>query len=290
MFAPFDVRPAPTSEGLTLEEAMSVGKFEMMHCKVELYLVNMNGMAWVWFACSNGEHLRGVFLIDGRELATSRKMLREKHSAPAAGAEVPAQYRGLWCEARDGTYYRCREATSEGYQHIHRDRIKLSEEGDCHITAVTPTTKGHRLRVYCPPGVLPVPPEHVNLRLDARGRLHLDQEFVPVPVAPVPSLDSQSIAVWKAAIVTKIDEKKHYPEAAVAYREHGVARVFFAIDREGRLLESRIVQSSGSANLDAAALDTLKRVEPFPPPPDSLKGERIDLTIPFRFDPPRATD
>ena len=22
----------------------------------------------------------------------------------AAGAEVPAQYRGLWCEARDGTY------------------------------------------------------------------------------------------------------------------------------------------------------------------------------------------
>ena len=86
------------------------------------------------------------------------------------GGVVPAQYRGLWCEARDGTYYRCREATSEGYQHIHRDRIKLSEEGDCHIAAVTPTTKGHRLRVYCPPGVLPDPPEHVNLRLDARGR------------------------------------------------------------------------------------------------------------------------
>ena len=92
----------------------------------------------------------------------------------AAGAEVPAQYRGLWCDARDGTYYRCRKATDEGYQHIRRDRIKLSEEGDCHITAVTPTTKGHRLRVYCPPGVLPDPPEHVNLRLDARGRLHLD--------------------------------------------------------------------------------------------------------------------
>jgi hypothetical protein len=39
-------------------------------------------MAWVWFACSNGEHLRGVFVIDGRELATSREMLREKHSQP----------------------------------------------------------------------------------------------------------------------------------------------------------------------------------------------------------------
>ena len=92
----------------------------------------------------------------------------------AAGAEVPAQYRGLWCDARDGTYYRCRKATDEGYQHIRRDRIKLSEEGDCHITAVMPTTKGHRLRVNCPPGVLPDPPEHVNVRLDARGRLHFD--------------------------------------------------------------------------------------------------------------------
>ena len=75
MFAPFDVRG--TSQGSTEDEAKSVGKFEMMHCKVEQYLVNMNGWAWVWFACSNGEHLRGVFLIDGRELSTSREMLRE---------------------------------------------------------------------------------------------------------------------------------------------------------------------------------------------------------------------
>ena len=82
--------------------------------------------------------------------------------------------RGLWCDARDGTIFPLRKATDEGYQHIRRDRIKLSEEGDCHITAVMPTTKGHRLRVNCPPGVLPDPPEHVNVRLDARGRLHLD--------------------------------------------------------------------------------------------------------------------
>jgi hypothetical protein len=32
-------------------------------------------------------------MIDGRELATSREMLRED-------AEVPAQYRGLWCKVR----------------------------------------------------------------------------------------------------------------------------------------------------------------------------------------------
>src|SRR3954453_939335 len=42
-----------------------------------------------------------------------------------------------------------------------------------------------------------------------------DDGFAPVG----PSLDSQWIAVWKAAIVTKLDEKKHYPEAAVANRD-----------------------------------------------------------------------
>ena len=92
----------PSLQGLTEDEAKSVGKFEMMHCKVEEYSVNMNGWAWVWFACSNGEHLRGVFLIEGRELATSREMLREKHSALAADAEVPVpkmprELRGTWC-------------------------------------------------------------------------------------------------------------------------------------------------------------------------------------------------
>jgi hypothetical protein len=90
---------------------------------------------------------------------------------PVAGAEVPAQYRGLWCEARDGTYYRCREATSEASRYISRNRINITEEPDCRIIAVTAIAKGHRLRVRCGDSESP---EHVNLRLDGRGRLHLD--------------------------------------------------------------------------------------------------------------------
>jgi hypothetical protein len=92
MFAPFeyDVRPAPTSQGLEPRETIKVvGKFEMMHCKVKLAEVNMNGAAWMWFACSNGEHLRGVFWTDGQELGTSREMLREEYnSTPAAAPKV----------------------------------------------------------------------------------------------------------------------------------------------------------------------------------------------------------
>ena len=58
------------------------------------------------------------------------------------------QYRGLWCSGK-GYHYRCRDTTdSEGFFYIRRDRIDLSEEGDCRITAVTPTAKGHEHHHY----------------------------------------------------------------------------------------------------------------------------------------------
>jgi hypothetical protein len=92
----------------------------------------------------------------------------------AAGAEVPAQYRGLWCEARDGTSYRCRKATDESSRLIRRDGFNITEEGDCRVYAVTPIAKGHRLRMRCT-GTSDEPElVDVNLRLDARGRLHFD--------------------------------------------------------------------------------------------------------------------
>jgi hypothetical protein len=91
----------------------------------------------------------------------------------ARAAEVPKQYRGLWCEGGQG-YYRCKQATSESYLNIRRDRINLSEESDCRITAVTPRAEGHRLRVRCPSDAMADSPKQINLRIDGRGRLYLD--------------------------------------------------------------------------------------------------------------------
>jgi hypothetical protein len=79
--------------------------------------------------------------------------------ATAAGAEVPAQYRGLWCSVPGtaGTrYYRCRHATGEDCLAIRRDRINLTEESDCRINAVAPIAKDHRLRVSCPDAIIVV--------------------------------------------------------------------------------------------------------------------------------------
>src|SRR4051812_9452991 len=73
------------------------------------------------------------------------------------------------------------------------------------------------------------------------------------------------------------------PKEANSRREQGVVQVFFVLDRQGRVLESRVVRSSGANALDEEALALLKRAEPYPPPPEVLSGDHVDLTVPIRF-------
>jgi hypothetical protein len=71
MFSPVDVRG--TLQGLTEEEAKSVGKFEMMHCKVKEYCVNMNG--WAWVSINNG--------CSARKGPSESSLLRHLRTTPA---------------------------------------------------------------------------------------------------------------------------------------------------------------------------------------------------------------
>jgi hypothetical protein len=102
-------------------------------------------------------------------------------AANAAGAEVPAQYRGMWCHTLKGPlyYYRCRKANSEGSFYIRPDRLYLGEPdsttGDCRAISVRPSAKGHRVSVDCGrPTTGDKPVKGVNLWLDVRGHLHVD--------------------------------------------------------------------------------------------------------------------
>jgi protein TonB len=112
-------------------------------------------------------------------------------------------------------------------------------------------------------------------------------EFAPAPVAPsIPSQEEWAatesgrsaiergrawlaeyrapVVTWKFKIVARIEEHKRYPEEARVNRQQGVAQLFFSVDRQGRVLESRIVRSSGSSILDDEALAVLRRAGPFP--------------------------
>ena len=88
---------------------------------------------------------------------------------------------------------------------------------------------------------------------------------------------------WQVKLTTALELGKRYPARAQARREEGVVHVSFVIDRQGRLLSSRVQQSSGHALLDAEALALLERAQPFPAPPAELKGPQVTITVPVRF-------
>ena len=48
-------------------------------------------------------------------------------------------------------------------------------------------------------------------------------------------------------------------------------------------MSSKIVKSSGSAILDAEALDLIKRAAPLPPPPADIADSDLSLVVPIRF-------
>ena len=104
----------------------------------------------------------------------------------------------------------------------------------------------------------------------------------PVQGQPVPNT-SNAIPTWKTQIVALLERNKRYPEASQSKREQGVAQVFFSLDRRGRVIESRVVRSSGASALDDEALALLRRAQPFPAPPSELPGDHVDLTVPIRF-------
>jgi TonB family protein len=107
----------------------------------------------------------------------------------------------------------------------------------------------------------------------------LQQPAPAPPASPVPL----SVADWKSQIIELIERNKRYPLLAPRDEER-IVQVFFSLDRRGRVMDSRIISSSGSSVLDEEALALVQRSEPFPPPPQELK-DHVNLRLPIRFNP-----
>ncbi len=157
-----------------------------------------------------------------------------------------------------------------------------------------------------PPEVKPAPNPEIPIALpqEAKPQTVQQQELRPpapmtsapqaapleratVPAAPVVGRsarkDSKAVPTWTTRILALLERNKRYPPAAQARGEQGVAQVFFTLDREGHVIESRITRSSGAAALDEEALALLHRAQPFPAPPAELAGPQVNLTVPIRF-------
>jgi protein TonB len=125
-----------------------------------------------------------------------------------------------------------------------------------------------------PPTVASAPTAQPSVTMPAVAAL-------PTPGAEV--IPAAILKRWQSALVAHIERFKRYPAEARAHDERGVARVAFSIDHEGRILASRIVQSSGSAMLDAESLEMLNRAQPMPRPPAKLADSELSFVVPVRF-------
>ena len=90
-----------------------------------------------------------------------------------------------------------------------------------------------------------------------------------------------AIASWQQAVIARLARFQRYP--AQAKGATGVVNLSFSIDRQGHVLNSRIIKSSGSAVLDAEALSLLTRAAPLPPPPAAVPDSDLTFVLPIRF-------
>jgi TonB family protein len=89
------------------------------------------------------------------------------------------------------------------------------------------------------------------------------------------------IADWQQALVTRLARFQRYP--AHAKGATGVVNLSFSIDRQGHVLNGRVIKSSGSAVLDTEALSLLTRAAPLPPPPAAAPDSDLTFVLPIRF-------
>ena len=85
------------------------------------------------------------------------------------------------------------------------------------------------------------------------------------PQAPAPAA-TDATASWRSALAGWLKSHKTYPEMARVNGDQGRVVVHFTVDRDGRVLDVALVQSSGSQILDDAAEALLRgaRLPAFP--------------------------
>jgi periplasmic protein TonB len=108
----------------------------------------------------------------------------------------------------------------------------------------------------------------------------------PVPETtspPRPRPSAAQVASWHRRIALQVERHKGYPPSARAGHETGTAELAFTLDRNGKVLASRIVKTSGFASLDQETIATVRRAQPFPLPPPNMPGQTFDFTVPIRF-------
>ena len=98
------------------------------------------------------------------------------------------------------------------------------------------------------------------------------------------SSTSAAPASWQSRVLGHLAHFKRYPGDARQRKRAGAAWVRFQVDRDGKLLASELITSSGTVLLDREALQVLERAQPLPAPPVTLLRQgTVTVTLPVSF-------
>jgi periplasmic protein TonB len=93
--------------------------------------------------------------------------------------------------------------------------------------------------------------------------------------------ESEAVSQWKHRIVSQLLLHQYFPVDGCGM--DGQVNVAFRIDRTGKLMSSNIVSGTGFPALDKAALEIVRRSQPFPPVPPEVTDDDLKLVAPMTF-------
>ena len=140
-----------------------------------------------------------------------------------------------------------------------------------------PTPKPERAEPKKKPSDTPPAP-----RTTAPPRADRRAAAAPAP-APSKGVSGNASASYNQLIARHLMGFRQYPSASRTANEEGVPQVLFTLDRNGRVLSSRLLKSSGHATLDAEVVAMVRRAQPFPPFPSDKAGSSGSFIVPIGF-------
>lgn len=86
---------------------------------------------------------------------------------------------------------------------------------------------------------------------------------------------------WARGVERKVKWANAFPEWAIAEGRSGIARIGFAIGKDGSVSNVRVVRSSGIPEFDANLVRAIRSAVPFEPPPAAFGRAPLELTMTF---------
>ncbi len=95
--------------------------------------------------------------------------------------------------------------------------------------------------------------------------------------------DDSSVDEYLSKLTRHLARYHEYPRRARRLGQEGTPVVIFEFDRNGRLLDTRLRDSSSHELLDRAALQLLKDASPLPEVPAEMKGQSFTYALPVGY-------